>query len=137
VVTTILIVEDDAVLRTLLTVFLATEDNVVLAVDGLQVALDALKARPFELVISDVHLGDGSGLEVARAARTRFGAGVTVVLTSGDDLAPSVAQAAGADEFVLKPFYVPDLIDRCAALMARAGRQLARSELCLRAGRVA
>lgn len=135
-VTTILIVEDDGVLRTLLTLFLATEDNMLLAVDGRAAALEALRARPFELVISDVNLGDGSGLEVAHAARAQLGAKVTVVLTSGDDLPQQVAQAAGADEFVRKPFFAPDLIERCAALMARAGRCLARSDLCLRASRV-
>lgn len=134
--TTILIVEDDAVLRTILSLFLTAADNVVLAVDGLQGALDALASRPFDLVISDVNLGDGSGLEVARVARARLAAGVTIVLTSGDDLAPAVTRAAGADDFLHKPLHMPDLIERCDALMARRNKRLGRSELFLRAGRV-
>lgn len=135
-VTTILIVEDDAVLRLMLSLFFTAEDNAVVVADGLRAGLDALRARAFDLVISDIHLGDGSGLDVARDARARLDSQVTIVLTSGDDHAPSVTHAAGADDFILKPFLAPDLIDRCAALMVRAGKRLARSEACLRAGRV-
>lgn len=135
-ITTILIVEDDAVLRAMLSLYLTAADNAVLAVDGLQGALDALAAGPFDLVISDVNLGDGSGLEVARVARARLAGAVTIVLTSGDDLAPQVTRAAGADDFLPKPLHVPDLIDRCDALMARGGKRLGRSELCRRACRV-
>jgi len=136
-VTTILIVEDDGVLRALLSLFLAADDTDLVAVDGLQAGLAELRARAFDLVISDVHLGDGSGLEVARATRARLGAHVVVVLMSGDDVGLRVAQGAGADDFVLKPFFAPDLVERCAALMDRTGKPLARNELCLRARRVA
>lgn len=74
--------------------------------------LAALERERPKLVISDVRLQDGDGLDVIRAARALVPPAATIVVTGfGSEAYREAARAAGAFEFLLKPFQTVTLID--------------------------
>lgn len=118
----VLVVEDDADERELLSINLVSQGLSVKCVGAAGDALDALRAGKFDVVVTDVMLPDGSGLDLAQDIR-RLRPGVPVILISGsapaDEAIAGVAQ--GAHSFVSKPYEMGDLIwlvkkaCRCAA----------------------
>lgn len=91
----------------------------------------------FDGVIVDIHLGDGSGLDLLRAIRAK--ANIPLVLISGSGTSESRADAIsnGADDFLMKPLYVAELHARMTRLVSRrrhAGRSPAVQEFLM--GRV-
>lgn len=83
-------------------------------------ALAALRASAFDLVILDLGLPGMDGLEVLRSLRTGGGATPVLVLTARDTAAQRVAGLdAGADDYLVKPFDVEELLARLRALQRR------------------
>lgn len=119
---TVLIVEDDADIRDLLTTILATAvDEVLSCIDG-QEALDLAASRHLDLVVLDLALpGPLNGLDVLTRLRGSGNRAKTMLLTAyagADDRA--AALAAGADAFVAKPFKIADLVEQVRGLTASA-----------------
>ncbi len=113
----ILIVDDEAGLRTSLAANLELEGYVVAeAADGLQ-AIDMVRETPFDLVISDVRMPGMNGVQVFREIR-RIRPELPVVLMTAFALEGLLSEALGEGVYALvhKPFAVDDLI----ALTARA-----------------
>lgn len=80
----ILVVEDDPTLRHLLSDALdGASHHTVLALESVEAALDALATYAPDLVVADVNLPDGSGLDLVRGIRTKFGDRIGVIVTSG------------------------------------------------------
>jgi putative two-component system response regulator len=123
----ILVVEDDAAIRLLLTAVLEREGHHVrIAADG-EAALAAIRAEEPDVVLLDIGLPRVDGLEVTRRLRLdpRFRALPVILLTaqvSLDDMVRGLD--AGADDFVAKPFKQPELVARIrsALRMRRATR---------------
>jgi DNA-binding response OmpR family regulator len=88
-------------------------------------AADAtLGSERFDLVLLDLGLPQRDGLEVLRALRARGDATPVIVLTARDALASRVGGLdAGADDYMVKPFELDELLARMRALVRRrAGR---------------
>jgi len=104
----ILVVDDNALIREHLRVFLEMDGfEVETAVDG-RSALDALRGRLFHLTITDLRMPDMNGIELLSAARAeKLPLGVIVLTGHGDTQVALDAMKAGADDFVSKP-YDPD-----------------------------
>lgn len=84
------------------------------AVDG---AIGAIAAAAPDVVVVDVRLGDGSGIEVCRQVRDELPGVATLVLTSFDDDRAIVdASLAGASAFVLKQIRSTDLVEAIRAV---------------------
>lgn len=119
----ILVVEDDAALATLLTYNLKASGYEVTSVTSAEDGIDHLEATAFDLVVLDWMLPDMSGIELCARLR-RAGKPSTLpilMLTARGEEADRVrGLKTGADDYVVKPFSVPELMARIGALLRRA-----------------
>jgi putative two-component system response regulator len=117
---TILVVEDDPHVRELLAGLLGTLGYRLLMATSAEQALDALNVVSPDLVLTDVHLGAMSGIELCARLKAdpRYELMPVVILTAVGDLTARVAGlAAGADDFFTKPVEFVELRTRLGALL--------------------
>lgn len=108
----VLLVEDDAQMRRFVRTTLATHDyRVVEATNGRE-ALALAAAHTPELVLLDLGLPDGDGLEVTRRLREWTKVPILVLSARAHDQDKVAALDAGADDYLTKPFSVPELLAR-------------------------
>jgi len=117
----VLVVDDEANIRELVSVYLTAAGYSVAAVADGASAVEAVRAGAPDLVVLDIGLPDMSGAEVCSAIRV-FSAVPIVMLTARDtDLEKVALLEAGADDYVVKPFSPPELVARVRAILRRAG----------------
>jgi two-component system response regulator MtrA len=116
----LLLVEDDASIREIASIGLkAAGFRVATAVDGRE-GLARIRTDGFDAVILDVMLPSLDGFEVCREVR-KFSRVPIVMLTARTDLIDVVVGLeSGADDYVKKPFELPELIARLRAVLRRA-----------------
>jgi putative two-component system response regulator len=117
---TILVVEDDAQVRELLTEHLTDLNYAVISASSAEEALRRLEATTPDLVLTDVHMGGMSGIDLCAKLKgdQRFQLTPIIILTGQTDLKARVAGlAAGADDFFAKPFDLLEIRTRVAALL--------------------
>jgi putative two-component system response regulator len=117
---TILVIEDEPHIRDLLSGLLGALGYRLLMAASAEQALDALKVVSPDLVLTDVHLGAMSGIELCAQLKAdpRYELMPVVILTAVGDLEARVAGlAAGADDFFTKPVEFVELRTRLAALL--------------------
>jgi DNA-binding response OmpR family regulator len=119
---TVLAVDDDPDLLELVCLSLGTTGHHVLAAASGAHALDQLDRHPVDLVVLDVMMPGMSGLEVARRVRSGpAGPGPAILMLSALGAPEDVerATAAGADDYLTKPFAVRELVRRSVSLLSR------------------
>ncbi|MDI3288361.1 response regulator [Polyangium sp. 15x6] len=121
--TNVLIVEDERDLQRVLSYnFKQAGFDVVSAMNG-ETALRAVKEEPFDLVILDLMLPDMPGTEVCkRLKQSPETASIPVIMVTakGEEVDRVVGFELGADDYVVKPFSVRELILRARAILRRA-----------------
>ncbi len=119
---TVLVVEDEPHIRDLVGLHLELEGWTPELVGDGHVALDRLRARPFDLVILDIMLPGLDGLTVLKALRrdSRNTDVPVLLLTARREESDKVlGLESGADDYLAKPFGVAELVARARALMRR------------------
>src|SRR4051812_22042370 len=106
----ILVVEDDHGIRSLLELILRRGDrSVLLAKDGVE-GLSLAKHHDIDLALVDVHMPGLDGASFCRAYRERGGEAPVVMLSAAVD-GPDAAKACAADGFIAKPFQIATILD--------------------------
>jgi len=134
----VLVVDDEPGVRAALQRALALErHDVALAEDGQQ-ALDALAERTVDAIVLDVMMPRVDGLEVCRRLRAAGDRTPVLMLTARDAIDDRVAGLdAGADDYLVKPFALRELLARLRALLRRVetpSQRLAFADLALDPG---
>lgn len=116
-----LIVEDDTVLRSVLSRSLTDAGHRIDAAATRAEAESFLLVQPYDAVVLDLNLPDGSGLTTLRELRRRGDTTPVLVLTARDRTEERIAGLdAGADDYVGKPFELAELEARLRALVRRS-----------------
>lgn len=117
----ILIIEDDTALCTGISLALKAEGNVCVLCHNLKEARDALKRNAPDLVLLDINLPDGNGLDFLQEIKHHQN--IPVILLTANDMETDVVAgfSLGANDYVTKPFSL-------AILRARIQAQLRRTD---------
>jgi two-component system, NtrC family, response regulator PilR len=105
--TRVLVVDDEPGLRSMLEIMLSREGYGVVTAPAYAVALEAINQapQPFPVILTDLVMPEGSGLDVLAAAKQRSVATEVILLTAHNSVENAIAaMSAGAFNFVTKPF---------------------------------
>jgi DNA-binding response OmpR family regulator len=133
----LLVVEDDADLRSLLSRGLGEQGFEVTAVADGAAALEHADERPDAFII-DIGLPDADGRDLCQALRARGHDAPVLFLTARDAVSDRLAGfSAGGDDYVTKPFHFDEVVARLKALLRRVGADPATTVGALRLDPVA
>ena len=120
----VLLVEDDQGLGAALRDHVAAEGHATDWTTTLGDAAHAVQVVAYDLILLDLALPDGQGLDLLRTLRARRDATPVIVLTARDRITERIAGLdAGADDYLVKPFDLGELTARIGAVSRRyAGR---------------
>ena len=119
----ILVIEDEPDIRRNLEYNLGREGFNASSVGSLDEANERLKSKKFDLILLDLMLPDGSGLDLCKKIKSNSETEATpiIILTAKDDEVDKVVGfELGADDYVTKPFSVRELILRVKAILKRS-----------------
>lgn len=126
---TILVVEDDPAMRTGLRDNLEFEGYLTLGAADLASGLNQATSHRPDLILLDITLPDGSGLTLCRQLRTQGYRGPIIMLTArAEEMDRVIGLETGADDYVVKPFSLRELLARVHAHLRRLARDNALPE---------
>jgi len=117
----ILIVDDDPQLRRVLRMTLVAQGYEVSDVTTGDEALEKMRANHFDLVLLDMNMPGIGGLETCRLIRSSSSVAIIMVTVRDAERDKVEALDAGADDYVTKPFRMPELQARIRAALRRVG----------------
>ncbi len=115
----ILVVEDDKPVRSLITITLKTQNyKYMIAENGMDAILEAVTQKP-DIILLDLGLPDIDGIEVIKKVRTWSMIPIIVISARSDSKDKILALDAGADDYITKPFSVEELLARLRSTLRR------------------
>jgi two-component system OmpR family response regulator len=116
----ILLIEDDEALGRAVAEQVAADGHAVDRVTCIADGADSVRAVPYDLVLLDLMLPDGRGVDFLRGRRAAGDATPVIILTARDQITDRIAGLnAGADDYLVKPFDLSELSARIAAVARR------------------
>ena len=133
---TILIVEDDDTVREALSAGLESEGyEVILSDNGLDGLKQAKEEGP-DLILLDLMLPEMDGLSVCRALRRDSDVPIIMLTARGTEMDKIVGLETGADDYVVKPFSLGELLARIRSLLRRTKNDKQENQMQLTSGNV-
>jgi two-component system phosphate regulon response regulator PhoB len=116
----LLVVEDDDTIRDTVSEAMELEGFTVTAATNGQSAWDLLRRERFDLVVMDLMLPGMNGLDLCRQLRQEVNPPLILVVSARDTETDRVlGLEVGADDYLIKPFGMRELVARCRALLRR------------------
>jgi DNA-binding response OmpR family regulator len=119
----ILVVDDDAKIRTLLRRCFESDGYEVADAEGAQSVRAAFAEGDFDLVTLDLNLGAENGLDIARELRRDHDVPIFMVTGKDDVIDRVVGLELGADDYVTKPFHVREVLARVRSVLRRTAKR--------------
>jgi DNA-binding response OmpR family regulator len=116
----ILVVEDAPEYAQLVTATLRKDGHEVSTASTVEAARQLLRSRPPDIVILDLTLPDGDGLDLCQEVRSATGAFVLMLTGRDDEVDKLLGFRLGADDYMTKPFSPRELAARVSALLGRS-----------------
>jgi DNA-binding response OmpR family regulator len=129
----ILVVDDEPIIADVLRSVLSTDGYQVRMADDWTALANFNEWRP-ELIITDLMMSHMHGTELCR--RIRFVSNVPIIVLSAESDERSTVEAldSGADDYVMKPFRIDELLARIRAVLRRGAGAIANDAACFDAG---
>ena len=128
----ILVVDDEPSMREMLGIMLRKEGFDVLLAESRAMAAAVLSRGPVDMVITDVKLPDGDGIEILRHVKAATAETVVIVMTAfGSTQTAVAALKLGAQDYLIKPFDIEEL--KIVVRSALHKRRLEEENLLLKA----
>src|SRR4051794_12325184 len=115
----ILIVDDDADVRRMLTEYLGGHGHAIACAAHGDAMRAALLAQPPDIVLLDIGLPGEDGIALARFVRERYDVGIVMVTAAGGVVDRIVGLEVGADDYIAKPFDPRELLARVRSVLRR------------------
>jgi len=115
----VLVVDDDAHIRELITIYLNAEGYTVIEAENGQVGLELLEENSIQVVVLDVMMPEVDGYEFTRELKKYYDIPVLMVTAKGESQDKLKGFDLGADDYVVKPFDPLEIVARVKALLRR------------------
>jgi two-component system KDP operon response regulator KdpE len=119
---TVLVIDDEVQIRRFLRAGFEIEHFHVLEADGAQAGLKLVTLRPVDLIVVDLNLPDLDGVEIVERVRTWSTVPIIVLSVRASEDEKVRLLEAGADDYVVKPFGMAELLARAKAALRRQAR---------------
>ncbi len=115
----ILVVDDEPQLRRVMRAALTKQDYIIDDARSGEAALEKIRAERYDLIILDRNMPGMGGVETCRSIREHSDVGIIMLTVRKSELERIEALDAGADDYVTKPFSMPELLARIRANLRR------------------
>jgi two-component system KDP operon response regulator KdpE len=126
---TILVVDDDSQIRRVMRTALSSHGYTIIEARNGEEALKKVRAERLDLIILDLNMPDMDGIEVCREIRVASNLPIIMLTVRSAEKDKVRALDAGADDYVVKPFGIDELLARIRAALRRAPGEVVESSL--------
>jgi len=125
---TILVVEDETSIASFVAAYLRNAGYAVKAAATAQAALLQLAGESPALIVLDLNLPDGDGVELCRRIRKTSDVPILMLTARDEDIDKIIGLEVGADDYMTKPFNPRELVARVKSILRRAAPERRRTE---------
>jgi len=125
---TVLVVEDETSIASFVAAYLKNSGYAVRTASTAQAALAELASEPPALIVLDLNLPDGDGVELCRHIRKGSDVPILMLTARDEDVDKIIGLEVGADDYMTKPFNPRELVARVKSVLRRAAPERRRNE---------